>query len=127
MECINIAFLEFGPSSLSKEDVWLCIGAVKSTDVQQCDSGMAQVAGQVLKRTFQPCGFDLRFSGCSTDLPNGPNIRIIGRLGAMLGDEAGLHATWVCKGSAGVKPCCQCLNILSSDGLGRPSCARLVH
>ena len=101
MECIYLSFLELGPACLSKEDFWLCIGAIKSTDVELC---MAQVMCKILKRLFQQGGYDLRFSGCNVDLPDGSSIRIIAKLGVMLGDEAALHATWNCKGSGGTKP-----------------------
>ena len=113
MECIYLSFLELGPACLSKEDFWLCIGAIKSTDVELCRSGMAQVMSKILNRLFRQGGYDLRFSGCNVDLPGGSSIRIIAKLGVMLGDEAALHATWNCKGSGGTKPCCQCLNIVS--------------
>ena len=113
MECIYLSFLEIGPAFLAKEDFWLCIGAIKATDVENCRSGMAQVMSKILHRLFQENGCDLRFSGCNVDLPDGSSIRIIAKLGVMLGDESALHAAWNCKGSGGTKPCCQCLNIVS--------------
>ena len=93
MECIYLSFLELGPACLSKEDFWLCIGAIRSTDVELCRSGMAQVMCKILNKLFQQGGYDLRFSGCNVDLPGGSSIRIIAKLGVMLGDEAALHAT----------------------------------
>eukprot|EP00959_Pyramimonas_sp_CCMP1952_P407674 8544116-Pyramimonas_sp.AAC.1 len=113
LQLVYFSFFELGPPALSKEDFWLCVGAVKSDDISSCNGGMAQLVGCILRRMFNPEAHDLMLSGMTLDFPDGSSTRFVAKLVSVLGDESGLHQTWLCKGSGGTKCCCQCLNIVN--------------
>eukprot|EP00959_Pyramimonas_sp_CCMP1952_P073832 1543209-Pyramimonas_sp.AAC.1 len=88
---------------------------------------MAQLAGEILNRMFNPNGHDLRYAGVHCDYDDGQSFRIHATLGIVLGDEAALHSIWLCKGSGGIKCCLHCANIVSKNWVAAGALDGAVH
>lgn len=108
------SFLDFGPHACSKEDNWLVGTVVEYNVCQTLEGGMAQIVGALLKQCFNAALHHLTLSGVEVELDDGTLLRIFAKFSALLADEAALHATWLCKGAGGNKPCVQCQNICSA-------------
>ena len=108
-------FLEFGPAALAKEDNWLVVTTSQSVNVKLIQGGMSAVIGAILKMFFSSTSYNLQTAGISVTLhpdSGGVLLRIFGAFKCKLGDEAALHAVWMCKGSSGLKICVECANIM---------------
>ena len=117
MQVVYYGFLAFGAAALSCEDAWLVATTVRSSVVQSIDGGMSAVIGGILKLFFAADGHDMRLAGIPlslhTDGSVPQEIRLHVALASILADEAALHATWLCKGASGTKPCVLCMNVVS--------------
>ncbi|CAK0866209.1 unnamed protein product, partial [Prorocentrum cordatum] len=114
---VYFSVLDFGPWVLCKEDMWLCLASARALDISQCEGGMAQLMGALLRLTSHD-GHDLRLAGITLDLPSGRSLRIHAKISCLLGDESGLHSMWMSKGSSGVKPCLHCANVVNKGWVG---------
>ena len=115
VQAVYMNILSLGSAVLSKEDTWLTLGAVRSCDIFECEGGMAQLFGALLKMMFSSTSHDLRYSGVGLDLHGGGQMRLFAKVGCILGDECALHSVWMNKGSGGTKCCIHCINITDKD------------
>ena len=59
--------------------------------------------------------YDLHEAGIHVKLFDGSRLAITAKLGLMIADEAALHMMYMCKGSAGLKPCMLCANVFNAN------------
>ena len=104
--CVYVAIKPLG--KLSLDAAWLPLGTIR-TDVVRDDlqGGWPACLKALLKHLFFGAG----------SLSAGVMIPALGKLlffklGALLADESGLHATWSSKGAGGLMPCFRCKNVV---------------
>lgn len=99
-----ISFRDFG-SWLRCEDAWLCIAVIRHNTAASARGGMSGVIRILLEAVFADMsvgiviGDELFFCTCTN----------------IIGDEAALKSFWGAKGSAGIKPCLPCKNVVMKD------------
>ena len=101
-------FLDF--PMLYLESLWLCLSAVKATDVSQCNGGLATIISTLMSFYKSECQH-----GMTISVDDDPTLIFITHF-VLLSDHEGLRAALGSKGAAGIKCCLKCVNIL---GLGR--------
>ena len=111
-EATYLNILQLGSHVFAKEDTWLTLAAVRSSDIAQCEAGMAQLMAAVLRMMFDSNSHDLRHSGINLELHGGGSFKLWADPGLILGDECALHSIFIDKGSSGTRPCIHCLNIV---------------
>ena len=127
VQAVYAAFLEWGPWNLSKEDWWLPLGSVASDDLSDAEAGIAQLVGGILKLMFDPSKHDARYSGLQLTLADGSTTKIWFELKAILADESALHQIWLSKGSAGVKCCLMCKNVVGRVWMASELCSNKTY
>jgi hypothetical protein len=130
---IYFSFLEFGPPSLSREDLWFCIASVRSSFVNTVSGGMGQVFKAVVRMFFGGDVHDMSTGGIALSNPDGSMFRLFANLAMFLQDGGAHKAVWHCKGDAGTKLCMLCRNLYSEasglvdeDGSDMLTCS-LLH
>jgi len=108
--CFYWQFENLGPELLSREEVWLVGGILRTTVVKEVVGGVSAVFKLWLARFFQS-GHDFR-SGVFVQCAMG-SFMVAAVLNTVLADEAALKAIWDTKGSSGLKPCMHCMNVCS--------------
>ncbi|CAJ1454823.1 unnamed protein product [Effrenium voratum] len=96
-------------ASLSKEDAWLTVAAVQASVIDRIAGGMTRLMTAVVKSVHAKS----HESGFVLELPSGPTWVRIRPVSLFLSDQEAQRATWSTKGSAGLKPCLFCLNVLN--------------
>ena len=119
-QAVYFTFVELGAAAFSKEDFWFEASVVRSNTVRQIQGGMSAVTAEVLARMFDKRGHNFATSGIMIQ-PHGSAkpMRFFATLGGILADESALHATWMCMGANGIKPCIECANITMPDWVAR--------
>jgi hypothetical protein len=102
-----ISFVDF-KLHLRNEDVWLPLALLRSSVAHQLAGGISSACNGLLQNTVDEDGSV--FKGALVKLPE-PTL-YFASFKVYLGDEAALKAFWSVKGSAGVKPCFCCTNII---------------
>ena len=108
---LYFSFLELGPLALQREDAWLVLMSVRTSEVKKCRAGISQVIGAIVKLFVgalpdQP--ISLARSGML--LPNG--LRLFAKYDMCLQDGAAHKYVWCCKGDSGTKLCMLCCNLV---------------
>ena len=117
--CCYMSFLELG-SMLSKEDLWICLFVVRSSEVQLLEAGISQVVRLLLERLF---AHDQPQTGVLLSSAKG-NVRLFFTLGMFLQDGAAQKAVWANRQDSGSKPCMLCKNLFHlrhDHGEGEPA------
>lgn len=112
---VYFSFLEFGTAALSREDMWFCVLACRSSEVSRVSGGMGQVFGAIAKLFFGGDVHDMSVGGVVMNLEDGTAIRLFARLDMFLQDGGAHKAVWHCKGDAGTKLCMLCRNLYSES------------
>ena len=109
------SIMQLGPAILSDEDAWFVLTIIKADVVRdKIDGHMGAVMRIILEKGFfNEDTHDLSVAGMEVSLMDGSHHRLFFRIGAMLADEAALHAMLSCKGSSGLKVCCLCKNVFN--------------
>ena len=109
------SFVEFGMHALAHEEVWGTVCVVRALDAKKLDGDIGQLFFKVLEQFFGSA-HDIRLSGVLLD----EGIRILAGVGVILADEPALKEMLSCKGHAGNKCCCLCLNASLHNAKGIP-------
>ena len=109
------SFVEFGMHALAHEEVWGTVCVVRTLDAKKLDGDIGQLFFKVLEQFFGSA-HDIRISGVLLD----EGIRILAGVGVLLADEPALKEMLSCKGHAGNKCCCLCLNASLHNAKGIP-------
>ena len=119
--CLYFTFREFGQHALHNADLWFSQGVLRSAKVSAVQGGFATVFNECMQM-FWGDARNMKTDGVKLWLAEDRFIWVFAELAAMLGDERGIKDAWAFKGSAGLKPCHQCANLLSQrvDGIRRP-------
>ena len=118
---IYFSFLSFGGAVLCNEHAWLVPIVIRTVVLKMVRGGVSALIGGLLKLFFDDACHNMRTSGISLRLhaqavdAAAVSVRVFAKFAALLADEQALHYTWMCKGSSGNKPCCQCMNIVRHD------------
>jgi hypothetical protein len=113
-KCVAVyfSFVELG-QSLRHESAWLCLAAIPSELAHRCRGGLSCIVKYLLRLFF--FGSPNFCSGVA--IPLETPVLLFAKLGNVLGDEAGLKATYCSKGTSGVKPCLLCKNVINKGEL----------
>lgn len=107
-----ISFLEFN-LLLRQERFWLPVAFLRHSIVAKVPGGLSE-ASLLLFRTMFSGEMNLR-SGFQIEAA-GSLHAITAKLHNVLGDESAIKQFWSCKGSAGIKPCFLCKNVITKHG-----------
>ena len=113
LEVFYWSIYQFGMHVLSDEESWLEVVVLQSSVRQRLKGGLSALAAAVLSVFFGGGGHDVRLAGVQLELRSGRRIHVWLDLGHVLADEAALHAMFLCKGAAGLKPCMLCANVFN--------------
>lgn len=105
--CFYISFKQFG-KYVTNEHAWLPIACLRHTVLQKLKGGLSQAVRLLLEKSFFG---DWNFA----DGVELGDFYTRATLSNVLADEAALKGIWSCKGSAGVKPCVCCKNVISKN------------
>ena len=106
------SFAELGMAALAHEQVWGTLCVMRSTQVHGLTGYVVQLFENVLALFFGTT-HDIRLSGVSVAVKHGEEqlrATIFAKVGMLLADEPALKELLHCKGHAGIKPCCLCLD-----------------
>lgn len=119
-----LGFTEFGPERLCHGEHWLPLGILRSSVVAEVKGGLSQVVRQLLTGILlEPC--KLAEVGICLKVPTPKLVRV--EIRTIIGDESALKGMWASKGSAGIRPCFLCANVVSKhSGLAQSSGGLLV-
>ena len=106
--CFYWQFQEMGPELLSRDEMWLVGGILRSSVVKKVLGGASGVFKHFVAQLFQP-NKDFR-KGVCVNSGRTPFL-ITATLETVLADEAALKAIWHTKGASGLKPCMHCMNV----------------
>ena len=117
LQCMYFTCLEFGGDGISKEDFWITAATIRSKRVANFSAAVSAVVRKYLNVCYSTSSFNFHVSGVRL-VVEGCEFRLFAMFAGFLGDEAALHAIWLCKGASGVKPCVMCLNMVNSNWVG---------
>ena len=98
-------------TQMAHEDAWLPVAFLLREHVVGVAGGLAAV----LRHVSNTLHAEESLLGFPLPLPSGARWCVLGPRTLFLGDMDAQRATWSFKGSAGLKPCMHCLNVLSKD------------
>ena len=98
-------------TQMAHEDAWLPVAFLLREHVAGVAGGLAAV----LRHVSNTLHAEESLLGFPLPLPSGARWCVLGPRTLFLGDMDAQRATWSFKGSAGLKPCMHCLNVLSKD------------
>jgi hypothetical protein len=116
------SFAEFGMHALAHEEVWGTLCVMRSTQVKALHGQVVQLFEHTLSLFFGAT-HDIRLSGVSVDVKHGERAEratIFASVGVLLADEPALKELLHCKGHAGIKPCCLCMDATHHNTGGTP-------
>ena len=108
------SFVEFGMHALAHEHVWGTVCVIRTSDATKLDGDIGCLTHMVLEQFFGPI-HDIRLVGVSV-----AGCHIVAEVGVILADEPAIKEILSCKGHAGNKPCCLCLNASLHNAKGIP-------
>ena len=108
--CWYWSFEEFGPELLCREENWFIGGILRSSVVSDDLRGGGSCMFKHWVKRFFETGVDFAV-GVSVHGARGPAF-VVARLSTVLADEAAQKDIWGVKGSSGVKPCLNCINVV---------------
>ena len=106
------SFLEIPASVRTNENCWFLGGILRTSIVSKVPGGLSGVWRQLMRAWFGAL-HNFATTGCSI-VRGGGEIIIYAVLHCVLSDESAIKHLWNCKGSAGIKPCLLCRNLISS-------------
>lgn len=103
---------QFPPTALCKEEFWFALSTVRSDDCKQLVDGFAQVFHLCCQAFLGLFGGSVR-DGVAISIhgEGSPRLMFL-ELGLLIGDERAIKYITGCKGSAGTKLCCICINVI---------------
>ena len=104
-----ISVFEFGPVALMNDQFWLPLASLRSQICHAVSGSLSSVLRLLLRSIFAP-PLDLHTSGMMLRLPE-PNV-VVFRLGRVIADADELRGMFSLKGTAGIRPCPCCRNVL---------------
>ena len=116
------SFVEYGMHALAHEEVWGTICVMRASQVARLQGNVSQLFELILGLFFGPI-HDIRLSGVSVRVCHGDRptqATIVASVGVMLADEPALKELLDCKGHAGTKPCCLCVDATLHKTQGIP-------
>jgi hypothetical protein len=114
-QCIYWSLLEFGCQFLACEDAWFVAAAVRSTIVEEIESGMSQLMRIVLTELFfnDVSGHNFSTGGATLQIMGMNNpVVIFAKIKAIIADEKALKELWGCLGASAFKFCGACANVV---------------
>ena len=102
------SFMELGQQALQCEQAWFLLAFARQTPLNGAVDGIVQLAclaARELATRFE--------SGVGVEWRGGGVSQIFAKIGLMVADEPALKEMVGCKGHAGLKPCCLCVNCVS--------------
>ena len=98
-------------ASISREDLWMHICAVRSSRLKDVKSTYSQVFKKIASLFFDD-PFDLR-KGVMLTFPGERRRMVFGRITMVVADEVALKQMWSVKGSSGTMLCFRCRNLVA--------------
>ena len=108
--------------ALAHEEVWGTLCVMRSSQVKALHGEVMQLYNLVLSLFFGET-HDIRLSGVSVSVGHdetATRATIFARVGVHLADEPALKELFNCKGHAGIKPCCLCVDATAHNTGGIP-------
>ena len=106
-----VGFLELG-HLLRIEQFWLCVGVLRASIAKQVVGGVSAVV-RALLRSLLLGPQSVAKVGIPACLSPGVCRIVWARVRRILADEAACKAVWCTKGASGIRPCCDCKNVVS--------------
>ena len=116
------AFAEFGMHALCHEEVWGTLCVMRSTQCAKLKGNISQLFEKILGLFFGD-KHDIRLSGITVCVKSGEHevrITVFAEVRVLLADEPALKEMLDCKGHAGHKPCCLCIDGTLHNARGTP-------
>ena len=120
------AIEQFGVEVLSREQAWFVGAVIRSSIVKQVEGGLSAVFKLWVRQFFLS---GANFSHGVTCHGSRSVFMIKAKINTILCDDAAKSGIWSAKGSSGIKPCMNCLNVvaarrdhLEGDGLVSIQC-----
>ena len=104
------SIINVGTDVLSDEMAWLEVCTVRSTIRKTMSAGLTGLFAALLKALFADDGPDMSVAGIDVELFDHRHVHLWIALRMTIADESALHGMLGCKGSSGLKMCCQCQN-----------------
>ena len=116
-QCIYWTICELGAEALATENAWFITATIRSTLVDNVDSGMSHVFGFLLSELFfnSASGHDFAKSGIVLTLHNGKRVVLFLKLKVIVGDEKALKEILGAKGASGMKICACCTLVVKHE------------
>lgn len=114
LQLVYISFAEFGGHVLSKEESWLVLFCMRSSEVQNIKAGMSQVTASLLKHIFHNRLCDIQNGGLLLKDKDGQHLRMFCKLGFMIQDGLAQKQIFALKGDSGTRYCLFCSNLITS-------------
>jgi len=115
-QAIYWSFMELGCNALSREDAWFTVCIEFSAWVNGMHAGISQVFAKIIKRFFQPDGFNFAKNGILLDIDHDEvDVRIWAKLGGILQDGGAHKYTWHLRGDGASKFCVLCKNLFTAE------------
>ena len=92
------------------KEAWLTIACLQRMAIKDVEGGMSCIMATVCKEVRKQTHLD----GFPLPLASGPRKLALRARSLLLSDHGAQRATWGVKGSAGIKPCVHCCNILNN-------------
>lgn len=127
LEALYWTIKQFGLSCLQNEEAWLEILVTRAKTAKSVLAGMAGILKALVYIFWAADGFNALTGGISLDLATGGRLHVFLRLEILMSDEAALHALLDCKGSAGLRNCPVCINIVNAHNKRGIEQGRLIH
>ena len=106
-------FIELGVA-ISREDAWFAILIEFSSVVNDIHAGISQLFKLVIKKFFQPDGFNLATNGVLLEFPDG-DVRLWAIMGGILQDGGAHKYVWHIRGDGASKYCVLCRNLFTES------------
>ena len=111
-DAVYWSFKEFGQRALCSEESWFCLTVIRSTELEQLESGLSHALGKLCDEFFfNPRGTNFATTGIFLQLPSGVALIKIS-IKVIIADEPALKDIFLCKGHAGLKSCMLCSNCI---------------
>ena len=109
-------FVEFVPFT-SRDELWFILACIPSHELEDVDSGMAQVIGSALRQFFfDPAGHNLATSGAAFDLQDGRAMQhLFAEHAILIADFLAISDFLGSMAQNGLAPCPICRNIVKDD------------
>ena len=114
LQMVYVSMGQFGAHTLSKEEAWLVVFCMRSSEVASVKGGMSQVTAAILKHILYSPNCCAKDAGVLLKDKHGGYQRVFLRLGFMIQDGLAQKSIWSLKGDAATRYCTFCSNLVAS-------------